>query len=53
MNQEPIVVKLLTQSKPIQYLFIALSIILVVWSLKGMLKYKDDIEGFKGAIKRN
>jgi|GEM_PF-6752721 len=50
MNQEPIAVKLLTQSKPVQYLFIAFSIILVIWAIKKMFAHKEITDGIKSTL---
>ncbi len=47
MNQEPIIVKLLTQSKAIQYIAFACAIILVVWAIKAMFSKEDLSNGLK------
>jgi hypothetical protein len=54
MNQEPVFVKLLTQSKPIQYFVLAISIILVVWALKQIFRHQnDDPEDLKKVLPKS
>ncbi len=54
MNQEPVFVRLLTQSKPIQYFALAISIILVVWALKQIFRHRnDDLEDLKKILPKS